>query len=223
MDYDSLLTTVASRLNRDDLTTDIPDFVSRAEDEIHAKLATSPVRPMVKTYSTTTSEQALTVPSDFIDAINLTLSDGTDTWQVVRIRPEDPSDYYATRALPYRTEPDASRIFHYTIIGTNLTLSALPDSSLSVSLIYYAKPDRLTSSTTSNWVMASHADVYEFGTLAHAYRHIMDDGREDRYVEKFIGAMDLMLAAYPETGQPSELRASDLPTVIQTWNINSDS
>lgn len=221
MDYASLITTVDSRLNAGGLyNADIPDFIARAEDEIFARIAKDPVRPMVRTYSTTVTDQANSLPSDFIDAINLTLSDGTDTWQMVRLDPSAPFDYYATRALPYRTEYDASKIRHYSIIGSNLQLADTPDDALTLSLIYFAKPSAIDASTT-NWVLTNHADVYEFGTLMHAARHIRDDALEDRMLERFATSLGLMLDAYPERQNPTELRATDLPTVISPFNINN--
>ena len=224
MDYASLQSTVASRLNRDDLTSIIPDLIDRAEDEIFASVAQSPVRPMVKTVNFSTSDQnndLSTFASDFIDAIGITLSDGTNTWQLVRLDPSDPSDYYATRSLPYRTAYDSSKIRHYAILGSNLRLSDTPDSTLTASLIYFAKPAAIDS-TTTNWILTSHADVYEFATLMHAARHIRDDELEDRMMDRFATALRLMLDAYPERQNPGELRAADMPTAIQTWNINTD-
>jgi hypothetical protein len=221
VDYTSLVTAVQTRLNRVDLNSLIPDFVARAEDEIFARLASSPVRPMVCQAVQDVTEQTIAVPSNFIDVIDLWITSGDDTWQLVRLDPSDPTDYYATRALPYRTRYDSSKIRHYTIVGNTIYLSSAPTETLSMTLRMYEKPDRLSAGVLTNWVIESHADVYEFGTLAHAYRQERDDEAESRYIDKFMGAIDLMLGAYPERQNPSELRASDLPMSSLGWNIVS--
>lgn len=223
MDYNSLVTTAASRLNRSDLNSLIPDFITRAEDEIFARLARQPVRPMVETATTNlvSGDQDTSLPSDFIDAVDATLTDADDNvWRLVRIAPADQADWYATRALPYRTDYNSDRVHHYTIKGTTIELAEELEASHTLTLVYFAKPDRLTASTLTNWVIDNHADVYEFGTLAHAYRHLHDDEREDRYISKFLGAIDFMLAAYPEKGNPAERRA-DLPVVTSRWSITN--
>lgn len=220
MDNATLISTVATRLNRTDLTALIPDFIARAEDEIFAKLSASPVRPMQTVFTNASvSTQTTALPSNFIDAIDLTVTDGTDTWKMVRLGIEDDADYYATRSLPYRTEYDSSKIRHYWIVGSQLWFPDTPEAALSITLRYFAKPTAIAAAG-SNWVSTSHADVYEFGSLMHAARHIRDDDLEDRLAERFATAIGLMLDAYPEQQNPGELRAADAPWAnYPLWNI----
>lgn len=218
MDNASLITTIAARLNRGDLAALIPDFIARAEDEIFARLAADPVRPMQTLTAQDITTQSWGLPSNFIDAIDLAATVGDDTWKMVRLGLEDDADYYATRALPYRTPYDASKIRHYWVIGSTAYLPAAPSSTMTMTLRYYAKPSRLAD-VGSNWVIANHADVYEFGSLMHAARHLRDDEFEDRMADKFATALGLMIDAYPERQNPSELRASDMPGIYPRWNV----
>lgn len=225
MDYNSLVSTVAARLNMAETNAAIsglvPDFIARAEDEIFAGLAKSPVRPMQTVTPQTVYTDSFAVPTNFIDMIDLLASDGTDTWQLARLGLADSADYYATRALPYRAEYDSTKIRHYWIAGSSIYLPSAPDPSLDLTMRYFVKPIRLDSGNLTNWVIASHGDVYEFGTLMHAARHLRDDDLEDRMADRFATAMGLMLDAYPERQNPTELSATDLPLNIvgRGWNI----
>lgn len=221
MDYNSLVSTVATRLDRTDLSTIIPDCVARAEDEIFAKLRSSPVRPMQKLATGSIITATFAAPGDFADVLQLLVSSGTDSWQMVRLGLDADPDYYATRSLPYRTQYDSSKIRHYVIVGSTFTLPQAPTSPLSYTLRYFGIPANLSSGNITNWVIENHADVYEFGTLMHAARHIRDDELEDRMLERFSTAIGLMLDAYPENQNPGELRATDAPWAMRSiWNIN---
>ena len=71
--YTDLLASVAAWLNRSDLTAVIPDFVSLAEGRIARDLR---LRKQVinTTLSTVAGTQSVTLPSDFLEAENLAIS-----------------------------------------------------------------------------------------------------------------------------------------------------
>jgi hypothetical protein len=223
MDYNSLGTTVAQRLNRNDLTSLIPDFIARAEDEIFARLAADPVRPMEAFFSYGPSaSQSQALPSDFADAIDLALTLNGETWQVVRLGVFESGTYYANKSLPYGTAYDSSKTRHYWIIGSDLWLVDRPTTAVALTLRYYRKPAALNSGNLTNWVITNHADVYEFGAVMHAARHVRDDELEDRMADRFATALNMMSEAYPERQNPAEMRAADAPWAsINTWNITN--
>jgi hypothetical protein len=222
MDYTSLVSTVATRLDRVDLSALIPDFIARAEDEIFAKLRATPVRPMQSLATGSILNSTFAAPTDFADAIDLLASDGDTSWRMVRLGLEDDADYYATRSLPYRTQYDSTKIRHYWLVGSTFTLPSAPETPLSYTLRYFAVPQRVASDNASNWIIDNHADVYEFGALMHAARHIRDDELEDRMLDRFSTAIGLMLDAYPERQNPGELRAADAPWSLRgSFDINS--
>jgi hypothetical protein len=220
MDYNSLVSTVGQRLNRDASQLPVADFIARAEDEIFAKLASDPLRPMQKISEQPITTSSFNAPTGFIDVIDLWASDGTETWQMVRLGLDDQSDYYSTQALPFRTQYDATKLRHYWLIGSTFTLPDTPASALDMTLRYYGKPGNLSSGNLTNWIIDSHGDVYEFGTLMHAARHLRDDDLEDRMQDRFATALGLMMDAYPERQNPTELRAMDAPwSVCRPWNV----
>jgi hypothetical protein len=56
----------------------------------------------------------------------------------------------------------------YTILGSSFRFAPRPDSTYSGILNYYKKFDPLTSSNTSNYILADHPAVYLYGSLFHA-------------------------------------------------------
>lgn len=217
MDHATLISEVASRLNRQDLNSLLPSFVQRAEDIIRARLASSPVRPMLAkaTSPLVAGAQSVAVPNDFIDVVNLTSSNGSDTWQMLRLDPSDNATHYACRTLPYSTAYDATKVRHFSIIGSTIELIDATPADITLGLTYWQKLPALADG--ENWLAANHASVYEYGTLAHAYKHLRDDSAAGLNLDLFQQALDLTIEAYPENQNPGELR-SDLP-VRQAWSI----
>jgi hypothetical protein len=126
LNYTTIITMVQARLNRTDLDSYVPDFITRVEEELNARLAAEPIRPMESIYTLSTSDASFAIPDDYIDAIKLQASDGTETWTLSRLHPEDVNekDFYKTRALPYRIEYNTTDPQQYWIIGSNLYLVA---------------------------------------------------------------------------------------------------
>ncbi len=211
MDYDSLLTTVASRMNRSDLTDLIPDFIVSVESSINTFLANNPVRPMVQTYPLSATTQRVDLPDGFIDVIDLYASDGTDTWPLARVSTNSNFDYYATRALAPGISYDSTLPQQYKILGTTIVLAATPATTLTLTLDCTTKLTAVTSTNSTNWLMQSHPDVYEFGTLAHAAKHVRDMDYYNVNRDLFISALGAVPAAYPERSRPIGLRIVDGP------------
>lgn len=218
MDYSEILTTVEARMNRSDLGDLIPAWITRVEEEINTRLARDPVRPMVNTYTLEATTQRVDLPDDFIDAIDLTASDGTDEWPLARIEPGRRMARYKYATAP-GVEYDEDVPQHYQIIGDTIVLSMTPESALDLTLDCYTKLTPLTSTNSSNWLVAAHGDVYEFGVLAHAAKHIrdMDYYRENR--DLFISALEMVTQAYPERKRDIGLRITDAPWFTNRWSI----
>ena len=76
--YSELLSTVANYLNRDDLTTLIPTFITLTENRLNRELR---VRAnMVRAITTTTAGQAFyDLPSDLIELRNITYDNNSQS------------------------------------------------------------------------------------------------------------------------------------------------
>lgn len=221
LNYTTIISMVQDRLNRTDLDSLVPNFITRVEDELNARLAADPIRPMEAIYTISSSSASIAIPDDLIDVIKLQASDGTNTWTMSRLAPADlnEKDFYATRALPYRVEYNSTRVQYYAIVGSNIKLGTTPSASLDYTLYCYQKVPAITSSNTTNWITASHSNVYEFGVLAHAAKHIRDDEYAAQNASLFDSAFASMVAAYPEKVPPTQLKSLDAPWAVQRWNI----
>ena len=220
--YDTLIAQVGEDLNRGDLETVIPGFISRLEATINARLAQKPVRPMVQVSTISSSDQSIALPDLYLDAISLTASDGTDTWALGRLHVEDLNNeaFYNNRALPYRGQYYSTRPQQYAIVGTDFYVTPEPTQSYDYTLRAYHKLSGLTATNTTNWLIDSHSEVYLFGTTAHAARYIRDDEAMRYNLDLFNESLDLALAAYPERIRVNGLRAVDAPWAVETFNIN---
>ena len=71
MTYAELKTNIASYLNRSDLTSDIDMFIDNTEGELNRRLRT---KDMIKRATATADSQYLSVPSDWMEAINVEIT-----------------------------------------------------------------------------------------------------------------------------------------------------
>lgn len=140
--YADLKTSVASWLNRTDLTSVIPDFVRLAESEIARDLR---IRAMQETTSATMVSGAITLPSDFLEARRLVVDDQELSYVT-------PEEYQRLSRNGYST------VLYFTQIGQ--TLHVLNGESDTYSLTYWAKFDALSADADTNWLLTNHPDLY---------------------------------------------------------------
>jgi hypothetical protein len=218
MDYSSLIETVEAAMNRSDITARIPGFIQRVEEEVNTRLASAPVRPMIKTYTLPARTERIDLPADFIDSIELTATDGATNWPLARLEPTAPFDYYAKALAPGLTY-NSGQIQHYRILGDTLVLSAPPNPPFDLILDCYTKLDPINVNNSSNWLMDNHADVYQFGTLAHAAQYVRDNDFYNQNRELFLGALDMVALAYPEQKREIARRVTDAPWSAPKWAL----
>jgi hypothetical protein len=76
----------------------------------------------------------------------------------------------------------------YAIADGQITVA--PSSDDDVTLHYYQKLTPLSADNETNWLIASHPDIYLFGTLVLAEAYIWDDPRISLWKSAFDEAMD---------------------------------
>lgn len=150
--YNELLTSIATWLARDDLTANIPDFVTLFEAEAARRLG---VRPMELTTTLTPSSGSVALPTDFLGVRRLTWTGSTR----VDLTYQHPTYIQSM----YPTTPQGTPL-DYTIEGGNILIR--PTDATALELVYHATNAAVSSSL--NWLFTSHPDVYLFGSLAEA-------------------------------------------------------
>ena len=164
--YDELQSSVADWLNRDDLTSVIPDFITLAEAQFNRSIRH---REMVARATATLSSRYSATPGDWLQTVQLHLQ--TD--------PIQPLEYVTEETLnEYRSKSSASgRPKFFTMVGTEYEVYPAPDSSYTAEVVYYAKIPALSDSDTSNWLLSLSPDIYLYGALIQSAPYLKDDER----------------------------------------------
>ena len=165
--YSGLKTTIADYLNRDDLTSIIPSFITLAEAKFNRKLR---VRQMVKRANATIDTQYFAFPADFLQAKELQLNTSPITY--LQYVTQNQGTYGSANQYISIGKPE-----YYTIIGTQIEVIPTPDTGYAGELTYYGKITALSDSNTSNWLLAYAPDLYLYGALLEATPYLKDDER----------------------------------------------
>jgi hypothetical protein len=182
MTYAELKTAIANYLNRSDLTSDIDTFIDNVEAELNRRLRT---KDMIKRATATADSQYLTVPTDWIEAINveITSNDFSPLFQ----QSIESLDVYRKSNNNSTGQP-----VYYAMVDDSIELAPTPDAEYTLQLTYYAKISALSDSNTSNFVSVSHPDVYLYGALKHASIFLMEDERIPMFTQQFEKALEEM-------------------------------
>lgn len=165
--YSGLKTSIADYLNRDDLTSIIPSFITLAEAKFNRKLR---VRQMVKRANATIDTQYFAFPADFLQAKELQLNTNPITY--LQYVTQNQGTYGSANQYISIGKPE-----YYTIIGTQIEVIPTPDTGYAGELTYYGKITALSDSNTSNWLLAYAPDLYLYGALLEATPYLKDDER----------------------------------------------
>lgn len=178
--YAELKTSIGDWLNRSDLTSVIPDFISLAEAQVERTLRT---RQMIVRANASFDAQYGAVPSDFLETKSLKL---TST------NPQTPLEFLSIDALDQKAaEYTASgRPRFFGIVGGQLRIVPTPDSTYTTELTYYAKLSKLSTSNTSNWLLSSSPDIYLYGSLLQAAPYLQDDARIQTWATLYERALN---------------------------------
>ena len=162
-----LHTAVANWLNRSDLTDRIPEFIALAEASFNRNLRT---RDMLVRSTASITSQYISIPTDFLEMLNIELTSTTPPKRLVYIT-SDRSDDYREQQNNKTGTPD-----YYTIEGDAIQLFPTPDATYTVQLNYYQDIPALSGLADSgnNWLLLAHPDIYLYATLMQASPYVMD-------------------------------------------------
>jgi len=170
--YTDLKASVADFLNRSDLTSVIPDFITMAEAEFNRTLR---VREMSVRTQGPIDSQYVKLPDDFLGMRNIDLL--TD--------PITPMTYKNLQNLDIHRVGDATgKPIYYSIVQNNIEFAPVPDGTYTIEIVYYQKVPTLSSNTT-NWLLDNHPDAYLYGTLQHSAPYLQSDERIGVWAGKY--------------------------------------
>lgn len=175
--YSELVSTVESYLARTDLTSIIPTFVQLAQERMTRDLRT---REMLKVATTTATDSTVELPADFLEMREIHFQGNPP----ITLEYESPDKFFrdqltTTSGLPY----------YYTIIAYELQFAPAPDSSMTLQMLYYAKPTYISSSVSSNLYLANYSDALLYATLAEAEAWLMNDEKIQKWASMYDRAI----------------------------------
>jgi hypothetical protein len=181
MNYTELQAAIASFLNRQDLTSVIPTFVSLVEANLNRVLRH---RSMLGRATANLDTDFTTLPSDFLEAKNIQLN----TNPVTSLR------FVTIEHADLLKDGTAGQPQYYTLVGDTLEVVPSPDTSYTVELVYYKKLPALSINST-NWLLTSHPDVYLYGALMQAAPYLKNDERLQVWGSLYTAAISDLNAA----------------------------
>ena len=178
--YAELKTSIGDWLNRSDLTSVIPDFISLAEAQVERTLRT---RQMIVRANASFDAQYGAVPSDFLETKSLKL---TST------NPETPLQFLSIDALDNEMTKftGSGRPKFFGVVGGQVRIVPTPDSNYTTELTYYAKLTKLSSTVATNWLLTSNPDIYLYGALLQAAPYLQDDARIQTWATLYERALN---------------------------------
>ena len=182
MTYSELKTNIANFLNRSDLTNQIDFFIDATEAELNRRLR---VKEMIKRATATADGQYLSLPTDWLEAINVQI-DGNN-FQPLFQQSIESLDVYRKSIDNATNQP-----IYYALVDNTIELAPTPDSSYVLQLTYYGAIDALSDTNTSNFVSTSYPDAYLYGALKHASIYLMEDDRVALFTSQFEKALEEM-------------------------------
>ena len=163
--FSALKASIAGWLNRSDLTTVIPDFITLAEARFNREIRS----PEMETRATAPAAgEYVALPTGFLGMRSICLDGSPDT----------PLDYFAPQHLKtIRAEGTAGSPRAYTIVDDQILLVPAPSASPSVEMVYFARLPALSDANATNWLLTDHPDLYLAASLAAAEAYVWNDER----------------------------------------------
>jgi len=190
MDFPTLRARVQSYCARSDttFTNMVETFVSSAEDRIYNgsgrrgdQLYSAPLRVKemeIEASLTTNASGAVSVPSGFLSAVALSVTD-----QDLPLRYVPPATFNNWTAIGYTGEP-----LRYTVVGTQIRVS--PPQVANLMLVYYAKPTAISVETPNNDVLTAYPSLYIAATLFEAFLWMREEGSAVQHLARAKSAID---------------------------------
>ena len=178
--YTGLKASIADFLNRDDLTSVIPDFVALAEAQINRDVRHWRMEAR-SSGQQDPADEYMQIPADWVETIRLHLT-GTGTSVVNLVSRDAMADKRAAQ------ENAAGTPRMYTHANGQFQLFPTPDATTNFELLYYQKiPSLITN--TDNWLLLEAPDVYLYGSLLHSAPYLAEDARLAVWAQLYSAAI----------------------------------
>jgi hypothetical protein len=200
--YSELKAALAEWLNRDDLTTAIPTFISLAETQFNRTIRH---RKMVVRADATLDTPYFAVPADWLENIRFQLNTNPVT-PLLYVTPEQALEETQT----YRA---ARQPMFYTMIGQQFQVVPEPDGEYDSELLYYGKIAALSDAAPTNWMLTENPDLYLYGALVQSAPYL----KEDERVTLWAGLYQQLFSDMMLADERARIGSSKLKSRIRTF------
>lgn len=180
--YAELQAAVGDWLNRDEtqLAASPKQLIMLFEARMNRVLR---VPEMEELATSTTTEETLALPSDFLELRELRVDDEViPGWSPQALR-----EYYQ--------DSTETEVKGYALVGNEILLQPAPGASVTVALTYYEKIPALSDSNTTNWLLEKHPDLYLAGSIARANLFLHDSDGAAQWAAYETAILDELMAA----------------------------
>jgi hypothetical protein len=194
--YTTLKSTIADYLNRSDLTSIIPTFISLAEANFQRNVKHW---KMHKRAEATLDTEFTAVPSDYLEAIR---------WHIITAPPSVIEYASPVEIMNAKTaNNDASgRPTLFSVVNQQFQVHPKPNQNYSSELLYYSRIPILSDSNATNWLLDDHPDLYLYASLQASAPYLMQDERITLWNELYLSATQNLIASSETARSSGSLR-----------------
>lgn len=167
--YTELQAFIADFLARDDLTTQIPTFISLAEQRMSRELQIALLEATAQ-ISVSANAPTADLPTDLRSIREVAMIDADSDRTVLE---------YVTPSQWNTRDQDANqtKTEFYTIVANQIKLMATPSAAVTLEITYNGGVAALTNAAPTNTMLTRHGDAYLHGTLKQAFDFLQDEQR----------------------------------------------
>jgi|11BtaG_2_1085332.scaffolds.fasta_scaffold07279_3 hypothetical protein len=165
--YAELKSSITDFLNRDDLDTVAPDFITLAEADLSRKVRHWRMEGRATAEIDT---QYSAIPADFLEVITFHVTSGN-------LRPLELISQAEMLRRRYENLDTSGKPAYYALTAGEIEVYPTPDGTYTTELYYYKRISALSDSNTSNWLLEYFPDAYLYGSLVHSAPYLKDDAR----------------------------------------------
>lgn len=161
--FANLKTAIADHLNKSNLTSYIPDFITLAESRHKRDIR---IREMLERSALTIDSMYEDIPTGLLEALQIRLL----------TTPVTPVDFVSIESMTSLRRAGTGKPVKFTI-HEQIEFDVSPDSSYSGEIIYYKALTPLSDAATSNALLVRAPDAYLYGALAASAPFLLNDER----------------------------------------------
>lgn len=183
MNYSEIRDLALAYADRSDteVTSRIDSFLKIVEARVNRALKTRDMSSRT-TISTVLDQEYYSLPADFAGLRDIEFRDTVNS--DIRI-----TMHYLTPEQMNIVYSNSLQGYYYTLVANKLQISPTQPSGKIIEIVYYQKLVPLTSLATTNWLSASHPDVYTFGLLVEISSFVKDAEAKALWDVRFVDAV----------------------------------